>query len=92
MDLLRLLGDGGVNGENGGAFGDYTLNNGGANPLANKLYQTIQTMPGMNAPVLASTLKKSLRTIQRYLKQLTDAGKIEFKGAAKNGGYYIKPE
>jgi len=30
------------------------------------------------------------RTIERYLKQLKDSGKIEFKGATKTGGYYVK--
>jgi len=52
----------------------------------------IQSMPGLNAPALATTMNKSLRTLQRYVKKLTDEGKIEFKGAAKNGGYYTKSE
>lgn len=32
---------------------------------------------------------KSLRTMQRYLKRLSDSGKINFRGAPKTGGYYI---
>lgn len=43
---------------------------------------------GLNAPSLASRLSLSLRSAQRYLKQLTEQGKIEFRGAPKNGGYY----
>jgi len=30
------------------------------------------------------------RTIERYLKQLKDSEKIEFKGETKAGGYYVK--
>jgi len=29
-----------------------------------------------------------LRTVQRYLGHLKDAGKIEFIGAPRNGGYF----
>jgi len=42
---------------------------------------------GLNAPALATTINKSLRTTQRYLKRLTDSRKIEYRGAAKNGDY-----
>lgn len=89
MDLLRLLNNGGANKDNGGANKDGTINNGGANLLENELLDTIQSMPGLNAPTIATIINKSLRTIQRYLKKLTDEGKVEFKGATKNGGYYI---
>lgn len=92
MDLLRLLNDGGVNRSIGGTNSDFTGNNGGVNTLEKELYQTIQALPGMNAPALASTLNKSLRTIQRYLKKLIDEGIVEFKGAAKNGGYFKKSD
>lgn len=92
MDLLRLLKDGGVNRSIGGTNSDFTGDNGGVNTLEKELYLTIQSLPGMNAPALASTLNKSLRTIQRYLKKLTDEGAVEFKGAAKNGGYFKKSD
>jgi len=52
------------------------------------MFDAICTNPGVNAPALAAILQKSLRTTQRYLKSLTDAGRIEFRGAPKNGGYY----
>lgn len=83
-DLLRLLNDGGVNGGvNGGVRGK----NGGVN-LQVLILDVIVKYPGMNAPAIAEMLQKSLRTIQRYLKLLSEAEKIEFRGAAKNGGYY----
>ena len=81
MDLLRLLNDGGVN-------GGVKSKSGGVN-LEELIFETIKNTPGLNAPALAERLQKSLRTTQRYLKSLSDAGKIEFRGAPKNGGYHI---
>ncbi len=90
MDLLRLLQSGGVNSNNGGVNSYYENESGGVNSLGNSIIQTLESMPGLNAPALATTLKKSLRTTQRYLKLLVDKGIIEFRGAAKNGGYCIR--
>lgn len=70
MDLLRLLNNDGVN---GGV-------NGGVN-LEVLIFETIQNSPGINAPAIADQIKKSLRTTQRYLKTLSDANRIEFRGA-----------
>ncbi len=83
MDLLRLLNDGGVNGGVSGGV------NGGVN-FEELLFDAIKNNPGVNAPALAEMLQKSLRTVQRYLKQLSDTGRVEFRGAPKNGGYYIQ--
>lgn len=90
MDLLRLLNNGGVNIQIGGVNDNNKKKIGGVNTLENNIIQTIGSMPGLNAPQLATALNKSLRTTQRYLKLLVDNGKIEFRGAAKNGGYYIR--
>ena len=83
-DLLRLLNDGGVNGgvksNDGGA-------NGGVN-LEELIFEYIAQHPGIKAPAIAEGVQKSLRTTQRYLKTLSDSGRIEFRGAPKNGGYY----
>lgn len=86
MDLLRLLNDGGVN---GGANGGVRSKSGGVN-LEELIYDAIKNNPGANAPTIAEMLQKSLRTTQRYLKSLSDDGRIEFRGAPKNGGYHIK--
>lgn len=82
MDLIRMI-RGGGNEENGGV----NKQNGGVK-IISELMNAIETYPGMNAPALANTIQKSLRTTQRYLKVLTDEKKISFRGAAKNGGYY----
>ena len=72
--LFRLLADGGVNG--------------GVN-LEELIFETIQKNLGINAPAIADILQKSLRTTQRYLKLLSDANRIAFRGAPKNGGYHV---
>ena len=88
---MRLLNDGGVNMQSGGVNGRNKTTNGGVN-LEDLLLQTIHKHPGKNAPALAEVLQKSLRTIQRHLKTLSDQNMIEFRGAAKNGGYYCVEE
>lgn len=53
-----------------------------------RLLETITANPGLNTPQLVVRLGRSLRTTQRYLKQLSDAKRIVFKGVAKKGGYH----
>ena len=60
-----------------------------AMPYEQTLLQTITQSPGLNAPQLAARLGRSLRTTQRYLKQLSEAKQIAFKGVAKKGGYFV---
>ena len=81
MDLLRLLNGGGVN-------GGENEKNGGVN-LEELLFEAIRNNSGLNAPTLAEMLQKSLRTVQRYLKLLSEKERIEFRGAPKNGGYHV---
>ncbi len=92
LDLLRLLNDGGVNSNTNGGVNNKSggVNNksGGVN-LEEFIYNTIKNNPGINTPAIAEISQKSLRTIQRYLKALSDTKRIEFRGASKNGGYYI---
>ena len=86
-DLLRLLkNSGGVKTPNGGVNKKAS---GGVN-LQDKILQEIKNNGGLNAPSLVSRLSLSLRTVQRYLKELTESKKIEFRGAPKNGGYYSR--
>jgi hypothetical protein len=56
-------------------------------PFETLLLQTIVQHPGLNAPMLAERLGRSLRTTQRYLKLLTEQKRIVFQGVAKKGGY-----
>lgn len=57
--------------------------------LSERILSEIRVNPGINTPALASMLNLSLRTTQRHLQALTVSGKIEFRGARKNGGYYL---
>ncbi len=82
---------GGVNGHDGGVNNGSGGVNGGV-ITESLLLKTITDNPGLNAPALSKQLHKSLRTVQRYLKSLSDMGKIEFRGAPKTGGYWPKSE
>lgn len=88
-ELLRLLGDpgpgGGVNKAVGGVKGTVR---GGVKPPRDRILEAIRAQQGINAPALSSRLGISLRTIQRHLKTLSDAGLITFRGAPKNGEYF----
>lgn len=57
-------------------------------PFQQLLLTTIQQSPGLNAPMLANRLARSLRTTQRYIRLLQDQHLIEFRGVAKRGGYF----
>lgn len=81
-ELLRLLGD---PGPGGGVKGTVR---GGVKPPRDRILEAIRAQQGINAPALSSRLAISLRTIQRHLKTLSDAGLITFRGAPKNGGYF----
>lgn len=84
---MRLLSEnGGVNNNFGGVNTNHI---GGVNTNDLALLAIIEKSPGLNAPTLAIALNKSLRSTQRYLKTLSDSGKIEFRGVPKKGGYYI---
>ena len=73
---------------NGGVNGGENEMRGGVN-LEELLFDAIRNNPGLNAPTLAEMLQKSLRTVQRYLKLLTENERIEFRGAPKNRGYHV---
>ena len=56
----------------------------------NALFAYIQANPGRRAGEMAVPFKVTQRTIERWLKQLREAGRIEFIGSSKIGGYYPK--
>lgn len=60
----------------------------GVNVGVNGLLAYIQSHPGQHAGEMAAAFKLTKRTIERWLKQLKENGQIEFRGAAKTGGYY----
>ena len=50
----------------------------------------VEKNPGLRSKDLAALAGKSIPTLSRFLKSLKDNGKIEFRGAPKNGGYFVK--
>ena len=50
----------------------------------------VENNPGVRSDELAQLVNKSLSTVSRTLRILKADGKIEFRGAPKNGGYFAK--
>ena len=58
--------------------------------FANEILVLVEKNPGLRSKDLAVLAGKSIPTLSRFLKSLKDNGKIEFRGAPKNGGYFVK--
>ena len=61
---------------------------GGVTGGVNTLYRYIDQHPDSRTVDLVKTLQLPRRTVERWLQQLKTAGKIEFRGAPKTGGYH----
>jgi ATP-dependent DNA helicase RecG len=71
--------------------------NGIVNDIVNKkktieqaVFEIITQKEGLSASDIAKIIGKSWRTTMRYLDILKREDKIEFRGAPKTGGYYLK--
>jgi len=53
-----------------------------------ELYNLIRQNPGTRTPFFVEKMNTPVKTIERWLKELKNNKKIEFKGAPKSGGYY----
>ncbi|MBI2145726.1 ATP-dependent DNA helicase, partial [Candidatus Woesearchaeota archaeon] len=62
---------------------------GGVNGGVNDLYEYIKKHPAGRVIHLQKALGVPRRTIERWIKQLKEEGKIEFKGSSKKGGYWV---
>lgn len=60
------------------------------NRATQDILKIIKKNPGSSAPLIANKTGKSLPTIKRYLAELKSQNIIEFIGAPKNGGYFLK--
>ena len=58
---------------------------------AAQLLEIIRAHPGVNKNEVARISGIAIRTVKRRLEQ-TLRGKVEFRGAPKNGGYYVVVE
>ncbi len=64
--------------------------NEGVNEGVNALLAAIMYHLGLRTPMLAEQIQTSPKNVERWLKQLKENDKIEFRGVAKTGGYYTK--
>ena len=62
--------------------------NGGVSGRVNEVFGYIKAHEGCNAGELSAALSIPKRTLARDLKKLAD--QVEFRGAPKTGGYYLK--
>ena len=61
---------------------------GGVNGGVKDILVLIENNPGINVSSIKSLLNIPQRTIERWIQQLKNENKIEFKGAPKTGGYW----
>ncbi|ABN07080.1 filamentation induced by cAMP protein Fic [Methanocorpusculum labreanum Z] len=92
-DILRLFGEStsmheGAKQINEGANPKVSLENEGVNAVL----KLITWQPGLNTRDLSELTGKSRSSVERYIRVLKTNGMIEFRGAAKNGGYYPRNE
>jgi len=64
--------------------------NEGINEGINSLYQYIKNNPSQRVSNISKVLNIPSKTIERWIKQLKEEDKIEYRGSKKTGGYYVK--
>jgi ATP-dependent DNA helicase RecG len=62
---------------------------GGVNEGAETLLEFIRRTPGLRTPQISKAIGVPVRTLEKWLKELRDKGRIVFKGSPKGGGYRI---
>jgi ATP-dependent DNA helicase RecG len=53
------------------------------------LFVLVEKKPGINVLEMKEHFKVTQRKVERWVKQLKDGHKIEFRGAPKTGGYWV---
>ncbi len=62
----------------------------GVNVGVNEVLNFIKEYEPTKANTIAQSFNVTQRTIERHIRRLKEEGKIEFRGAPKTGGYYVK--
>ena len=62
----------------------------GVSEGVNLLMEYIKKNQKKRVPQLAKAIGIPPKTVERWVKQLKEEGKIEFKGSSKKGGYWVK--
>ena len=56
----------------------------------NKIYDFINEHQPIKANIISANFPHvTQRTVERYIKELKENNKIEFRGSSKTGGYYV---
>ena len=76
-----------VNGEVNSGSGEV---NGKVNSTRGEVNAYVAAHPGCRRKAMAEALSIAARTLDRNLAALIAEGRLEFRGAPKNGGYYVK--
>jgi len=62
----------------------------GVNGGVTALLEFIRNTPGLRTSQISKTMDTPVRTLQRWLSELKNQHKIEFRGSPKTGGYHAK--
>jgi ATP-dependent DNA helicase RecG len=54
----------------------------------NRLFNYIKVNPGHRVTHFKEQLEIPAKTIERWIKELKDDGKVEYRGSKKTGGYF----
>ncbi|GHT62591.1 ArsR family transcriptional regulator [Bacteroidia bacterium] len=87
------LEDGTINPDDGTINGTINPDDGTINfeiPIEDIIFKLISDTAGLSARDISKLIDKSLRTTMRYINILKKENRIEYRGALKNGGYYLK--
>lgn len=60
----------------------------GSGELCDSIFRFIRKSPGVRSRAIAEEFAISARTVERCLQELKRQGRIEFRGAPRNGGYF----
>ncbi len=91
-ELLRLMGQSiAIDGDRVNDKGDDRVTDRVNCMVAKAVLETIAKRPGVRTNEIATHIGKSIPTVSRYIKSLKESGEIEYRGAPKNGGYYVRP-
>jgi DNA-binding MarR family transcriptional regulator len=60
------------------------------NSREKQVLQVLSEAPGLRTNELSSLIEVSIPTLSRTLKNLINLGLIEYRGAKKTGGYFLK--
>ncbi len=58
--------------------------------MTKQVYAVIEAHPGIKRDGIFLEIRTSLRSVERSLKRLREANRIEYRGSAKTGGWFAK--